>query len=165
MLDKHLENYNYRLKLLYDNLKLNTEIQNLKKQKTRATNALNFSKDLNYDFLDDNNLKKWLGELRAKGLKTAILKDRDISAQILKKALNSNGIEIVFTSNKWILQSLTDEEMEKCEAADVIINADVHGSSNSERNGRKTIMLKDIIKGNFTYENREKPALKTVLTN
>ena len=53
---------------------------------------------------------------------------------------------------------MTDEKMEKCEAADVIINADIHGSSNSERNGRKTIMLEDNLKGNFIYENSENPA-------
>lgn len=72
-----------------------TVISIFEKLKDVGDQCAEFFKGFDYDFLGDNNFKKCLGELRAKGLKTAILKDQDASAQILKKALNSNGIEIV----------------------------------------------------------------------
>lgn len=122
------------------------EVRNLKIQYQFALNALNFSKSLIYDQLENNKFIKWLEDCASSGKKVAVLKCRDVAGQILHSALNKYNIEIIMESVYGTFSGLSSEEIELCHKADIIICADVHSTAPVECEGLNAVKISDLLK-------------------
>lgn len=122
------------------------EISEANKQLYWVRNALNFAKELAFDQFENDVFNGWLKKCAAEHNKIAVLKVNDIAGQILLKALAKYNIEVMFTSPNGIFESLTDKETELCRSADIIICADVHGTTPVTCNGLTAIRISDLLK-------------------
>ena len=116
------------------------------KQLFWVSNALNFAKELAFDQFGNNKFSNWLEKQAYENKKIAILKVNDIAGQILLRALAKYNVEVIFTSPHGAFEPLTDAEREQCKDADVVVCADVHGTSTIEYNGLSAIRIADLIK-------------------
>lgn len=114
-----------------------------KMQLTWMTNAKNFFEKLSVDFMTDSKFVNFIRSLNDK--KIVLLKSQDAAGRFLTKILQNNKTEILFSSPKPNLTKLTADEWQKCKECDVIICCDVHVTTSSERDGIKTVMLKDVL--------------------
>ncbi|MCH5268710.1 MAG: hypothetical protein J1E62_10250 [Lachnospiraceae bacterium] len=124
----------------------NLDISEMNKQLFWVRNALNFARDLAVDQFENDTFNSWLKKCAAEHNKIAVLKVNDIAGQILLKALSKYNIEVIFTSFHGVFEPLTDKEIELCQAADIIICADVHGTAPVTYNDLTAIRILDLLK-------------------
>ena len=95
-----------------------------------ATNeALNFAKKLNYDWLEGEKFKQWLDECKTQNKKITILNSEDVAGKILKKALLSYNIKILFETSKSDFTGISTEQIEIIKQSDIIVSANIHKTS------------------------------------
>ena len=122
----------------------NESVNQVKKFSSYTSNALNFCYEVSLDVLGEHKFERYIKSLS--GRNVALLKYQDKAAAVLKKEADACGVDIVFTSDKAILQQLSEEEFAECKKADVIITCCVHGTKTHERDGVKCIDIWDILK-------------------
>ncbi len=115
----------------------------VKQELTWMTNAKNFFEKLSVDFMTDSKFVNFIKSLNGK--KVVLLKSQDAAGRFLTKILQNNKTEIIFSSPKPNLTKLTEDEWQKSKGCDFIICCDVHVTTSSERDGIKTVMLKDVL--------------------
>lgn len=125
---------------------LKYENASLKARNNGLTNAVNFTKALVYDRLENDNFTKWMEGCASSGKKVAVLKCRDIAGQILHNMLNKYNIEIIMESACENFSGLSSEEIELCQKADIIICADVHSTASVAYGDMKAIRISDLVK-------------------
>lgn len=104
-----------------------------------------FLKRLEQDLNGVNKFQKWIDDVKEKNLKISILKSNDVAGQVLRKALEFNGIDIVFSSAKGNFDDLTIEETHQCFNADIIVCASIYSSKEKVKNGVKAINITSIL--------------------
>lgn len=115
-----------------------------------TSEALNFMKKLNIDWIKEEKFKKWLIENKNLKTKISILSSADVAGIILKKALQAFEIEQIFESPKSNPFDLTTEELSMLQESDLIVYANIHTSSIPKfpivDNLPKIILISDLIK-------------------
>lgn len=135
----------YSEKFEFLNLKLNMS----KKDETLKwrNNAMQFEKELLFDYIADRKFAQNLQKLKDRDYKVSILKASDIAGEILLKALEKNGIEVVFKTHLGGFKQLSPEDLKKCENSDLVIIANVHDLSiGGGASNIRVINIRDLLK-------------------
>lgn len=115
-----------------------------------TSEALNFTKKLNYDWLEDEKFKKWLIECKTLNKRISILNSEDVAGNILKKALLSYNIELLFETPTSNFECLSTEQLKIIKCSDVIVCANIHKTSlpihYNETDLPQIILISDLIK-------------------
>lgn len=122
-----------------------TEIE-LREQLQLNKTALNFMNRLASDLLTEQKFTRWLQQCASDHSKIAVLRTQGSAWKILCKALEEYKIDVVFTSTQYNFDNLTEEELEQCRKADIIISASVHSTAPVTNGELTAIRIGDLIK-------------------
>lgn len=134
--------YEEKIELLCTKLELN----NVRRQLAAHKNVNDFTSRLILDCYTDSKFTHWLEECALNKSKLAVLKSQDIAGKILLSLIEKYGIETVLVSTHGNFNGMSEDELEKCRQADIIICADVHNNTTIERDGLTAIRIADLIK-------------------
>lgn len=131
----------------FELLNLQLEMTAKKDSLRWVSNVAKFEKNLLTDMFSGKRFVENILKIKEKGLTVAVLKCTDNAGQILLKALEAYGIEVVFKTQLWEFKWLKEEDFARCRAADLIISANVHeAKAPEERDGVKAILISDLLK-------------------
>lgn len=117
-----------------------------KRELTWITNVERFFEEVSYGIFNANCFAGFIEEIKKHNKKVAVIKNEVICGKFLTNILNSEGIEIVFSTSKGMMKELTDSELKSCDAADIVINCDIHNSNVDEYRGYRSVKIQDILK-------------------
>ena len=109
----------------FDRLLTRVRLNEAKKKMTWRSNVIDFTYELINDLISNNKFIDSVKRYSAENSKIAILSSHLVTARILTSAFEKYSVETVFTSKKSDFNDLTEEEIEKCRQADIIISADI----------------------------------------
>lgn len=109
-----------------------------------TVNALHVFNDLAFDSITDMKFIRYMNSLSGK--KVSILGNCSMMARLVVRCTEVFGIDILFSTSKSFLSSLTDEEWMQCRAADVLINCNIHGARPQKRDGILPVIAANIMK-------------------
>lgn len=130
----------------FDFLLTKLDLNNTRTKLSLSSKLCDFLSQLALDRFDEDKLTHWLEQCAANNSKIAVLKAQDMAAKILLKALEKYKIETVLLSNSFDFKTMTEEELEKCRQADIIISAHIYGSAPITNGELSAIKLYDLIR-------------------
>lgn len=107
-------------------------------------NAMSYFEKLAYDLAGKNKLILFIKQLEGK--KVCIMKAQDRAGIFVDKICKDNNIDVVLHSKQFLLSRLSEEELNICKNADIVINCHIHSKDNSEVGlGLNVVSILDII--------------------
>ena len=93
-------------------------------------NAMTFFEKLSYDMLGNNKFISFIKQLEGK--KVCIMKVQDRAGILVDEICKNNNINVVLRSKQFLLSQLSEEEVDICKNADIVINCHIHSKHNSD---------------------------------